>query len=87
MKNLTMLDYRVLADCVKRFDPGPWTTHQGPPPEPEREHPEDEIRGMADIIRNEDTYKNDADLCLLPDNLMILVWAIKTAPNIEVIDE
>jgi len=87
MKNLTVLDYRVLADCVERFDPGPWTTHQGPPPEPEPEDPEDQIRGMAAVIRNEDTYKNDPDLSLLPDNLMILAWAISTSPNIEIIDE
>ncbi|KAH3952875.1 hypothetical protein HBI56_229940 [Parastagonospora nodorum] len=84
---LTVLDHRVLADCVERFDPGPWTTHQGPPAEPELETPEDQIRGMADIIRNEDTYKSDAELCLLPDDLMILAWAMKTAPNIEVICE
>jgi hypothetical protein len=90
IKNLTMLDYRILADSVLRLDPGPWTTHQGPPPEPEPEEPEEpetEIQRMAEIIRNEDTYMNDPDLHSLPDALMITLWALKTSSNVEVVYE
>jgi hypothetical protein len=87
MKNLNVLDYRILADSVQRFDPGPWTTHQGPPREPELEEPRDQIRGMADVIRNEETYQTDTDLHSLPDELMIMAWAMKTASNLEIIYE
>ncbi|OAL02489.1 hypothetical protein IQ06DRAFT_375287 [Phaeosphaeriaceae sp. SRC1lsM3a] len=87
MENITILNYRNLEQSVQRFDPGPWTTHQGPPPEPEPETAEDQIRGMAEVIRNEDSYKNDNSLHCLPDEAMILLWAFKTSPNIEVIDE
>jgi hypothetical protein len=87
MKNLTIVDYRTLADSVLRLDPGPWTTHQGPPPEPEPEDPETEIQRMAEIIRNEGTYMNDPDLHSLPDALMITLWALKTSSNVEVVYE
>jgi len=86
-KNPTILDYRRLADAVERFDPGPWTTHFNPFPTPPPEEPEAQISGMADIIRNEDSYKNDVDLHGLPDSVMILLWAFKTSPGIEVFTE
>jgi hypothetical protein len=87
MKNLTVLDYRIFADSVEQLDPGPWTTHQGLAPEPEPEDPEAEIQGMAEIIRNEDTYMNDSNLHSLPDALMITLWALSTSPNSEVVYE
>jgi hypothetical protein len=62
MTNLTVLDHRKLADCVQHFDPGPWTTHQGPSLEPELEDPDVQIRAIADIIRHEETYQFDTEL-------------------------
>ena len=85
MANLTMLDYRNLADAVEHFDPGPWTTHEAPAAEPEPEDPAEEMLGMAEVIRNEQTYKDDEMLHDLPDDLMILAWALSTSPNVEVV--
>jgi hypothetical protein len=83
--NLTVLDYRALAESVALFDPGPWTTHQGPPPQPEPEDRLEQIRGIAEVIRNESSYKEDAQLHSLPDEAMIMLWAFKTSPNVEVV--
>jgi hypothetical protein len=79
MENLTILDYRNLADSVERFDPGPWTTHQGPPPEPEPEDPAVRTREMAAVIRNEESYRNNPALHLLPDDIMITFWGLTTS--------
>jgi hypothetical protein len=87
MENLTFLDHRTLADCVQHLDPGPWTTHQGPPPEPEPEDPDVQIRAMANIIRNEESYQSNAELHSLSDEFMVLAWAMMTSPNTEVWDE
>lgn len=81
-----MLDHRYLAECVARFDPGPWTTHYVPLPE--HEEPEDPavvVKEMADIVRKEDSYKDDEALHMLPDDLMLLSWALKTSENMEVV--
>jgi hypothetical protein len=87
MENLTFLDYRAFADCAQYHDPGPWTDHQGPPPEPAPENTEDQLRGMAAIIRNEDCYKNDPELHALPDDFMITLWALKNCSTTEVVCE
>jgi hypothetical protein len=87
MEHLTVLDYRTFSDSVQYFDPGPWTDHQGPPPEPDPEDPEDQLQGMADIIRNEECYKNDTGLHSLPDDIMITLWALKTCSNTEIVCE
>lgn len=86
MQNLTVLDYRTLADAVEHFDPGPWTTHFVPP-EPEPEDAATQMRGMAAVIRNEDSYKQDPELHGLPDDLMMMLWAFKTSENVQVINE
>ncbi|KAI4915408.1 uncharacterized protein J4E92_009362 [Alternaria infectoria] len=86
MQNLTVLDYRTLADAVEQFDPGPWTTHFVPP-EPELEDVATQMRGLAAVIRNEDSYKQDAELQGLPDDLMMMLWAFKTSDNVQVINE
>jgi len=83
LNTLTILDYRDLTDAVHRFDPGPHTTHYVAAPDPEPEDIETQILGMAEIIRNENSYKNDAELSNLPDAAMIFFWALKTSPNIE----
>jgi hypothetical protein len=88
MQNLTILDYRTLTDAVERFDPGPWTTHFVPPePEPQLEDAETQIRGMADIIRNEDSYRHDPGLHNLPDHFMMILWALKTSDSVQVVNE
>jgi hypothetical protein len=87
VESLTILDYRRLADAVHRFDPGPYTTHYAAAPDPEPESIEAQISGMADIIRNEESYKNDAELSALPDAAMIFFWALKSSPNIEFLSE
>jgi hypothetical protein len=87
MENLTFLDYRTLADCARYHDPGPWTDHQGPPREPAREDPEIQLQGMADVIRNEECYKNDTELHSLPNDFMITLWALKTGSDTEVVCE
>jgi hypothetical protein len=43
-------------------------------------------KGMAEIIRNEDTYKANEGLHALPDELMMLQWALQTSPNVEVLE-
>jgi hypothetical protein len=83
LNTLTILDYRNLADAVHRFDPGPHTTHYAGAPDPEPEDLGTQILGMADVIRNEESYKNDANLFGLPDAAMIFFWALKSSPNIE----
>jgi hypothetical protein len=86
-ENLTTLDYRALADSVARFDPGPWTTHQGPPLKPGPEDQLEQIRGIAEVIRNESSYEEDAQLHCLPDEAMIMLWAFKTSPDVEIVCE
>jgi hypothetical protein len=87
MQNLTMLDYRILAEAVNKFDPGPWTTHFETHPEPEVEDAETQIRGIAEVIRNEDSYKMDKELHNLSDEFMIMLWESKTSDKVHVIDE
>lgn len=41
---------------------------------------------MADVIRNEVSFKSDLELQMLPDQLMVLLWAMKTSFGIEVIE-
>ncbi|CAO2649645.1 Nn.00g070300.m01.CDS01 [Neocucurbitaria sp. VM-36] len=86
MDRLTALDYRNLAEAVERFDPGPWTTHFNQFREAAPEDPEEQIRGMAEVIRNEDSYKNDTQLHGLSDDTMIMLWALKTSAGAEVIE-
>ncbi|KAI8940812.1 hypothetical protein NX059_002074 [Plenodomus lindquistii] len=83
--NLTVLDHRRLADAVEYFDPGPWTTHFNPYPTPPLEDPQTQISSMADVIRNEDTYKDDSFLHELPDSEMVLLWALKSLPGVHMV--
>jgi hypothetical protein len=76
---LHILELRELADSTEFFDPGPWTTHRGPPPEPTPEDRAEEIREMAAIIRNEPSYRNNPALHSLPDGLMVTFWALTTS--------
>ncbi|KAH7074563.1 hypothetical protein BKA63DRAFT_470885 [Paraphoma chrysanthemicola] len=83
--NLSVLDYRKFSELTERFDPGPWTTHEVPAVSPS-EDSEIAILGMADVIRNELSYKGDTELHPLPDAAMIMLWAFKTSPNIEILE-
>ena len=85
--DLTDFDYQVLTDAVEQFDPGPWTTHFDQFPEVEPEDPLTQIAGMAEVIRREDSYKNDVKLQSLRDDHLIMLWALKTSKGVEVIDE
>jgi hypothetical protein len=76
---LDVLELRDLADSTELFDPGPWTTHQGPPPEPTPEDRAGEIREMAAIVRNEPSYRNNPALHSLPDGLLVTFWALTTS--------
>ena len=80
--NLTFLDYRSIADSVERFDPGPWTTHFDMSPDPEPEDPATRLKGMAEVVRNEDSYKTNPELHELPDDLMVLLWAFTLAGQV-----
>lgn len=82
-----MLNYRAWADEVQRRDPGPWTTHFDQFPEPRPEDPETQVRGMARVIRNEESYRDDVELHGLPDDFMIMLWAFKTSSFVDVIKE
>ncbi|KAF2868444.1 hypothetical protein BDV95DRAFT_579861 [Massariosphaeria phaeospora] len=78
------LQLRQIAEAVHRFDPEQWRTHHPPiPPSPDLESPSTKIAGMAEIVRNEDSYKNDPDLHGLSDGPMLMLWAMKTSPNIK----
>lgn len=83
----TVLDYRVLTDAVEQFDPGPWTVHFRQFPETKPEDPMMQIAGMVEVIRGEDSYKDDAKLHGLRDEHMVMLWALKTCKGVEVIDE
>ncbi|KAH7087522.1 hypothetical protein FB567DRAFT_495404 [Paraphoma chrysanthemicola] len=82
--NLSVLDYRKFSELAERFDPGPWTTHEVPAVA-SNEDPEVAILGMAEVIRNESSYKSDEDLHSLPDAAMVMLWAFKTSPNMEIV--
>ena len=83
----TVLDYGVLTDAVEQFDPGPWTVHFDQFPEAEPEDPMTQIAGMAEVIRGEDSYKNDVKLHGLQDEHLVMLWALKTCKGIKVVDE
>lgn len=87
MQHLTILDHRALADAVERFDPGPWTTHFDQFPKVLPEDPATQLKGMANVIRNEESYRGDSELHMLPDDAMIILWAFKTAPGVHVLDD
>jgi hypothetical protein len=41
---------------------------------------------MADVIRNEESYKMDNELHGLPDAAMVMLWAFKTSKLVQVVD-
>lgn len=85
--NLATADYEKLAEAVKHFDPKPWTTHVGPPIEPEPLDLATQTKNMAQTIRILDSYKENPELHALPDGLMIFMWALQANPDVEILQD
>ncbi|KZM27098.1 hypothetical protein ST47_g1758 [Ascochyta rabiei] len=79
---LSVLEYRELAASVQRFDPGPWTTHVGPPIEVELDDPHTQVQVMAEIIRNLNTNAENPILQTQNDQLMSLFWALSSSGSV-----
>jgi hypothetical protein len=78
LTNPTALDLRTLSDAVTQFDPTPAkTSHFNQFPTPPPEGAEAQIKGMADIIRDEHSYKENSELAGLPDDVMVFIWALR----------
>ena len=71
-----------LADQAKHFDPEQWREHQNPV-EPDPEPYEEVLAQSNEIIKKEESYLNDPFLQVVPDRVLPLMWALRTAPNIE----
>lgn len=78
MGKLNIHQERAIAEAVERADPEKWRTHRGPPPEPELEDHATKVKGLADIVRNEESYKTDPDLQGLPDDALVILWGLKS---------
>jgi hypothetical protein len=76
--NPTVIDLRTLCDAVAHFDPTPAkTTHFNQFPTPPLEDAQTQIEGMAEMIRNEQSYKDNPELAGLPDGVMVFMWAMR----------
>lgn len=72
---------RDLAEMTEKFDPEHWREHHvQPPPSPETETAREKIPGLAAIVRNEESYKNDPDLQGLPEDALPLLWELNLYP-------
>lgn len=83
-EDLTTSALRRLADDVDKFDPGPWTTHFEPQQEVE-EDGQTQLLGMVDVIRNFDATANDPELQGLDEQCIVLLWALKSIGEVEVL--
>lgn len=83
MEHLTSRDICKFAIMAEKFDPDN-SIRMYDYAVPGFEDPETQISRMADHIRNEENYKNDAALHSVPDGLMVLLWALKTSEKIDV---
>lgn len=84
-ENLTTSELQRLADDVNKFDPGPWTTHFGPPQEV-AEDTETQVQGLAEVIRNLDATAEDLELQELDDQSTILLWALKSIGKVHILE-
>jgi hypothetical protein len=87
LQHLTTSDYHDLVDAVTRFDPQPWTTHAGPPKQPERVDPATRTKEMAQTIRLLESYENDTQLHALPDGVLMFMWALTVTPGVEIVQD
>jgi hypothetical protein len=85
-KHLMTFELNDLVTQVTEFDPVPWTTHNGPPQQIV-EDPESSMRSMAEVIRNLDKTAEDPDLQGLNDQVTILLWALKSIGEVQVLEE
>jgi hypothetical protein len=85
-KHLMTSELNDLVTQVTEFDPVPWTTHNGPPQQIV-EDPESSMRSMAEVIRNLDETAEDPDLQGLNDQFTILLWALKSIGEVQVLEE
>ncbi|KAF2715216.1 hypothetical protein K504DRAFT_22305 [Pleomassaria siparia CBS 279.74] len=78
MGKLNLFQERAIADAVERFDPENWRTHVGPCLPPPLEDHATKIKGMAELLRNEESYKDDKFLHGLSDDNLVLIWSLKS---------
>lgn len=83
LSELTVAELGHIADAVERNDPEQWREHRVPPPTPELEGYENKAREMADIVRNEESYKSDPILHGLDDGALLILWALRTSTKIQ----
>ncbi|KAF2115081.1 hypothetical protein BDV96DRAFT_646930 [Lophiotrema nucula] len=82
---LNVLELEDIAKAVECFDPEQWREHHNHPPSPPPEDPEVIWKGMADIVRNQDSYKNDTELndLDLSDEEVVLLFVLRTTEGIQ----
>jgi hypothetical protein len=83
LTELTIAQLGRIADAVEHNDPEQWREHQAPPATPEPEDYGTKVKEMAEIVRNEDTYKNDPVLHGLDDSALLILWALRTSSKIK----
>lgn len=84
-EDLTVAEAGSLVDQVEQFDRVPWT-HYGPPEEIV-EDSDTSLRGMAEVIRNLDSTANDPELQGLSDQFTVLLWALKSVGEVQMLGE
>jgi hypothetical protein len=87
IKPLPNPNYEELVDAVTRFDPQPWTTHYGPPEQPEGLNLTKRTKEMAQTIRSLDSFTDDMELHALPDEVLMFMWALKVTPGVEIVQD
>jgi hypothetical protein len=80
-KKLNVYQEREIADAVTLFDPEKWRMHQNPAPPPPLEATATVYKGLAEIVRNEESYKHDPDLHGLEDDALVILWSLKSLPR------
>lgn len=81
---LSTSQLREIAESTAKFDPGPWTSHTSIPRQP----PDDskiQMKEMAEIVRNLNTFTECPDLHALDDQLILLSWGLMSSVNVEIL--
>jgi hypothetical protein len=50
------------------------------------DNPKTQLQGMADTIRNLDESAMDLELQTLDDRFVVLLWALKTSSNVQLVE-
>lgn len=77
------LDWSMLADAADRFNSDPSNMHEASLAESEPETADGKI-SLVDFVKTQQSYKDNRELEELPDDVMVLQWAIKTLPDVEI---